>query len=115
MYLVTNISDIRKHYKENHVVKVRVFGTVMDYNAVEGMLTIQSLNMFSKDPNGVIKLQLDEDKSITNPEITYFGTLVDIYGLYNGETIMLIDVKFPSHNVMIKRETIDILQRMSQI
>lgn len=115
MHLVTDISQIKLHYKENHVVKVRVFGVVLEYNAMEGTITVQSLNIFSRDPNGVIKLTLDEDRSISNPEIAYMGTLVDIYGLYNGKNIMLIDVRFPNSDTITEKENIDILQKMSQV
>lgn len=115
MHLVTDISQIKKHYKENHVVKVRVFGTVMEFNAMEGSITIQSLNLFSRAGNGVIKLSLDLELSITNPEITYFGTLVDIYGLYDGVRIVLVDVRFPNNDSIVNNEAISVLQQMSEL
>ncbi|CCH45838.1 hypothetical protein BN7_5424 [Wickerhamomyces ciferrii] len=117
MHLVTNLNDIKKYHKKNHVVKVRVFGTVMDFNPRKGSITIQSINLFTQNiiTPGTVILELDPDRSLTNPEVTYIGTLVDVYGLYDGDKVMLLDVKFPGTSAISNDENITILKQMSNL
>jgi hypothetical protein len=91
--LVINISDLRSHYKENHLVKVRIIGTILDFNPLGRFILIQPTSLLSEDRT-TVKLILQEDIRISSdPQLAYPGTLVDSQGLYNGETVALLSLR----------------------
>lgn len=91
-HLVTDISRIKDHHTPNFVESVRVVGTILDYDALNGHITVRSLNTLSGSQE-TIKLIMDDDLELTDPQLCYVGTTIDVNGLYDGENVRMISVR----------------------
>lgn len=113
-HLITDISQLKNHYQENQLVKVRVFGTILDFNPSNKFILIKSNSLLSND-NSTIKLILQEDiKLNNNPQLAYSGTMCDCYGLYNGENILLLSIRvITDANIFLEHK--EIFDKISSI
>ena len=112
--LIIHIKDLKKHYKPNHLVKVRILGTILDFNPLHKHILIKSIGLLSNDQT-TVKLLLEEDMNLSeNPQLAYEGTLVDAYGLYNGESAVLLSITVITDPTVLY-ENRDILSEISSL
>ncbi|KAH3664341.1 hypothetical protein WICMUC_005726 [Wickerhamomyces mucosus] len=91
--LIVDLEDINRYDSKNKVIKLRIIGTIIEFNPKDHYIEIQTITHFSSAPTQ-IKIELDDDifPQLINPQFSYVGTNVDCYSLYLNGRITLISI-----------------------
>lgn len=91
----------------------RVFGCVVDYSINDGTITVGELPFNQQKSNLHVVIKLNEvSNEITDPRLSYHGTIVDVTGLFDGHVLIPSRIEVVDSLDLAKFST---LQRLSQL
>lgn len=85
-------SDTSAHQRPHHITKLRILGMILEYNALEGYVLVQPVISLTENRKP-LKLILDDNLQLDNPELCYTGTAIDAVCLDNGDLITILDIR----------------------
>lgn len=91
-HLVIDTDHCIDHRRENFVVKLRVLGMMVEFNAKEGFIAVQPIINLTTGRTQ-LKLFLDHQPQLMDPELCYTGTLIDSECLYDGERVSILSIR----------------------
>ncbi|CEP22920.1 unnamed protein product [Cyberlindnera jadinii] len=110
--LVINTDSLKEHSRENHIVKVRILGMVLEYNALSGFIRVQPIINLTQGRTP-LDIRLDQQLQLDNAELCYSGTMVDAMCIYDGDFVSALEIKVIRNDFTTSdRET---LRAMSEI